>query len=188
MSDWSRSFIPPAPRIPVPVKRKVFISYCHTDQAEAEGFVWTWRNVFTHRALGMSFTNDIINSDNPAYVMSRIRSEYLGDSSVTVVLMGNCTDSRRLSIGRSRLLYNAGLAFRTDRSRSCFIGTQSSWRLYPYLPPRFDPNYRYNDNTSYARYWFMPDNEAGMRQCIETAFDSRTNKKLVWSARRFLYQ
>jgi hypothetical protein len=96
MSDWARylnSLSPPQP--PPPVKRKVFISYSHRDQAEAETFVWTWRNVFTHRALGMRFTDDIINSDNAAYVMSRIRANYIGDASVTVILMGNCTHSRR---------------------------------------------------------------------------------------------
>jgi len=118
MSDWSRYIIPP-PSPPAPIKRKVFISYCHSDQKEAEWFVWNWRNVFTHRALGMSFTNDIVNSDNAAYVMSRIRSEYLGDSSVTVVLMGNCTRADS-SIGRSRLLYSVGLVPRTDWSHSCF--------------------------------------------------------------------
>src|SRR5208282_2752427 len=93
MSDWARYIVPPPP--PPPVKRKVFICYSHRDQVEAEQFVWDWRNVFTHRALGMRFTNEMVNSDNAAYVMSRIRSEYLGDSSVTVVLMGNCTHSRR---------------------------------------------------------------------------------------------
>jgi hypothetical protein len=177
MSDWSRYIVPPP--LP-PIKRKVFISYCHSDQQEAEWFVWNWRNVFTHRALGMSFTNDIINSDNPAYVMSRIRSEYLGDSSVTVVLMGNCTHSRRF------------IDWEIKASLQCGTGTPNGLvgfllpsahnrpgRLYPTLPERFAPNYRYLDNTSYARYWFMPDNESAMRQCIETAFESRTNKSLV---------
>jgi MTH538 TIR-like domain (DUF1863) len=94
MSDWQRFLIPPPPA-PIPVKRKIFISYCHLDQHEAEGFVSTWRNVFTARALGMAFSNKIINSVNPTYVMSRIRADYLGDSSVTIVLVGNCTHSRR---------------------------------------------------------------------------------------------
>jgi len=182
MSDWARylSSLAPPPPPPAPIKRKVFISYCHSDQQEAEWFVWNWRNVFTHRALGMSFTNDIVNSDNAAYVMSRIRSEYLGDSSVTVVLMGNCTHSRRFIDWEIKASLQCGTG--TPNGLVAFLlpsAHNRPGRLYPHLPTRFAPNYRYNDNTSYARYWFMPDNENSMRQCIETAFESRTNKTLV---------
>lgn len=181
MSDWARylgSLAPPPP--PPPVKRKVFISYSHRDQAEAEQFVWDWRNVFTHRALGMRFTDDIINSDNSAYVMSRIRANYIGDASVTVVLMGNCTHSRRFVDWEIKASLQCGTG--TPNGLVAFLLPSAHnlpGRLYPYLPTRFAPNYRYLDNTSYARYWFMPDNEAWMRQCIETAFESRTNKNLV---------
>jgi hypothetical protein len=48
--------------------RQVFVSYCHLNQREAEPFASTWRNVFTARALGMAFTQGMIDSDNPAYV------------------------------------------------------------------------------------------------------------------------
>jgi hypothetical protein len=69
-------------------KRKVFVSYCHLDQALADQFVREWRNVFTARALGVSYSDDIINSTNPEYVMAKIREKYLGDSSVTILLIG----------------------------------------------------------------------------------------------------
>jgi hypothetical protein len=51
--------------------------------------------VYVGRALGTSFSDDIINSTNPEYVMSQIRQKYLGDSTVTIVLVGTCTHSRR---------------------------------------------------------------------------------------------
>jgi len=38
---------------------------------------------------------DIINSTDTSYVMSRIRDLYLGDSTVTIVMIGNCTWSRK---------------------------------------------------------------------------------------------
>jgi hypothetical protein len=182
VSDWARylSSLAPPPAPPAPVKRKVFVSYCHSDQQEAEWFVWNWRNVFTHRALGMSFTKYIVDRDNTAYVMSRIRSEYLGDSSVTVVLMGNCTHSRRFIDWEIKASLQRGTG--TPNGLLAFLLPSAHNRPglpYPYLPTRFAPNYRHNDNTSYARYWFMPYNEAWMRQCIEAAFESRTNKKLV---------
>jgi len=173
MSDWARylsALVPPS----LPVRRKVFISYCHLNQREAELFVARWQNVFTARALGMAFSQEMINSDNPAYVMSRIRSEYLGDSSVTVVLVGTCTHSRRYidwelkaSLQRGDSLPNGVVAFLLPSAHN------HNGQLYPFLPERLDANYRYLDNTTYARYWFMPENEEQMRQCIETAYNTR---------------
>ncbi len=182
MSDWARyltSLAPPPPP-PPPVKRKVFISYSHRDQAEAEQFVFNWQNVFTHRALGMRFTDDIINSDNSAYVMSRIRANYIGDSGVTVVLVGNCTHSRRFVDWEIKASLQCGTG--TPNGLVAFLlpsAHNRPGRLYPTLPTRLGSNYRYEDFTSYARYWFMPDNEASMRQYIERAFESRTNQQLV---------
>lgn len=173
MSDWLRYLPPPPP--PAPVKRRVFISYCHLNQNEAELFVWTWRNIFSARALGMAFSDDIVNSNNPAYTMTRIRADYLGDSSVTVVLIGTCTHSRRYidwelkaSLQRGNSTPNGVVAFLLPSAYNY------NGRLYPHLPSRLASNYRYLDNTTYARYWFMPNTEAEMRECIETAYRSRT--------------
>src|SRR5262249_29159417 len=82
-------------RIP---KRNVFISFHQGDRAAVDEFVdrWAYREgVFTPKALGVSTNDDFINSGNPEYVMSKIREKYLGDSTVTIVLMGVCTHSRR---------------------------------------------------------------------------------------------
>jgi hypothetical protein len=172
MADWQPIVIPPP--TPATVKRKVFISYCHLNQQEAENFVSIWRNAFTARALGMAFGNDIVNSNNPTYVMSRIRAEYLGDSSVTIILVGTCTHSRRYidwelkaSLQRGDATPNGVVAFLLPSAHN------HAGRLYPWLPDRLAANYVYLDNTTYARYWFMPTTEASMRKCIETAYQSR---------------
>jgi hypothetical protein len=169
MSNWQNYLTPP------PLRRRVFISYCHLNQAESERFVERWSNVFSACALGMRFTDDIVNSDNPAYVMSRIRADYLGDSSVTVLLIGTCTHSRRYidwelkaSLQRGTGTPNGVVAFLLPSAHN-FNG-----RTYPYLPDRLAANYCYGDNSTYARYWFMPETEQSMRECIETAFASRT--------------
>jgi hypothetical protein len=174
MSNWQRFSIPPPPT-PLPVKRRVFISYCHLDQQEAENFVVAWRNVFTARALGMAFDNNMVNSTDPAYVMSRIRADYLGDSTITIVLIGTCTHSRRYvdwelkaSMQRGNSTPNGVVAFLLPSAHN-HNGLQ-----YPHLPDRLAANYRYLDNTTYARYWFMPETETAMTECIETAFRSRT--------------
>jgi len=49
-------------------KRKVFISYHHEDDTEVRAFVKRWaetEQVFTPKGLGLRFTDDIINSDDP---------------------------------------------------------------------------------------------------------------------------
>lgn len=77
-------------------KHKVFISYHHDDQSEVDRFVMTFdyqRQVLISRALGM--TEDIINSIDTDYIMSRIRQLYLQDSTVTIVMIGKCTWARR---------------------------------------------------------------------------------------------
>jgi hypothetical protein len=74
-------------------KRNVFISFFQGDRPEVDEFIARWASregVFTPKVLGVSANDDFINSDDPEYVMSRIREKYLGDSTVTIVLMGSC--------------------------------------------------------------------------------------------------
>lgn len=58
-----------------PPKRRCFISYHHADEGEVQAFLDTYSNgeVFTHRALGLDMTNDIVESNDTDYVMRRIR-------------------------------------------------------------------------------------------------------------------
>ena len=86
------------PTIPTSPKRKVFISSFHNDRVEVDAFIWRWstfEGVFTAKALCTFDNDDFINSTNPEYVMSEIRRKYIGDASVTIVLIGKCTHSRR---------------------------------------------------------------------------------------------
>lgn len=80
------------------VRRKCFISYHHADQDEVSKFVRDFHHEtgsFIARGLGQDMTDDIINSTNTDYVMSQIRSRFLSDSTVTIVLLGKCTWARR---------------------------------------------------------------------------------------------
>jgi hypothetical protein len=183
MSNWN--FGGPPLFIPQqPVKRRVFVSYCHLNQQEAVNFISRWQNVFTPRILGMPYSNDIINSTNPEYVMSQIRQNYLGDSTVTIVLIGSCTHSRRYvdweikaSLRQGDGLPNGVVAFLLPSAQlqngNVFIKTQQQ---YPPLPPRLGENYTLNNATKYARYWLMPTTDEEMRTCIEDAFTSRTTR------------
>src|SRR6267378_346467 len=80
------------------IKRRVFISHYSGNQIEVDNFINHFANglqVFTPYVLGANNNDDFIESNNPEYVMTRIRQIYLKDSTVTIVLVGSCTHSRR---------------------------------------------------------------------------------------------
>jgi hypothetical protein len=79
-------------------KRRVFISFYQGDRKEVDDFVARWstrEGVFTAYVLGAGDNDDFIDSTNVDYVMSQIRAKYIKDSTVTIVLLGSCTHSRR---------------------------------------------------------------------------------------------
>jgi hypothetical protein len=162
---------------PLSPKRRVFISYYNGDQVEARNFVSTFGGplgVFTHRALGLDFDNDLINSNNSEYVMRRIREEYLGDSTVTIVLIGICTHSRRFvdweikaSLQQGSKTPNGliGILLPTAH-RPNVLGRPE----FPYLPQRFSENQK----SGYAIYNYYPKNSTELSGWIEQAFRART--------------
>jgi hypothetical protein len=80
------------------VKRRVFVSHYSGDRTEVDAFIQKFANeekVFTPYVLGANNNDDFINSTDTAYVMTQIRKKYLMDSTVTIVLIGSCTHSRR---------------------------------------------------------------------------------------------
>ncbi len=79
-------------------RRKCFISYHHEEQAWVDRFVNTFdhaHNLFIARGLGQAMAQDVIDSTDFDYVMRRIRDLYIGDSTVTLVMVGKCTWARR---------------------------------------------------------------------------------------------
>ncbi len=77
---------------------KVFISYHHADQDAVDTFIRVFddqRHGFIARGVGIEMDDDIIQSDDTEYVMRRIRDRYMSDSTVTIVLIGRNTWTRR---------------------------------------------------------------------------------------------
>ena len=80
------------------IKRRVFISHYRGDKNEVDAFIDYFANqqkVFTPYVLGANDNDDFIDSGNPEYVMTQVRKKYLQDTTVTIVLVGSCTHSRR---------------------------------------------------------------------------------------------
>jgi hypothetical protein len=51
--------------------------------------------VFIPKCVGVSDDYPWINSDDDDYVMDKIRDDFLADSTVTLVMVGKCTWSRK---------------------------------------------------------------------------------------------
>jgi MTH538 TIR-like domain (DUF1863) len=91
------------PSAATPPKRNVFISSFHNDRAEVDAFIYHWstlQKVFAPKAICTFDNDDFINSNNPEYVMSEIRRKYIGDASVTIVLLGNARIAGDMSTGK----------------------------------------------------------------------------------------
>lgn len=185
------SYLTPIPLPPTP-KRNVFISSFHDDRTEVDAFIYRWataEEVFTPKALCSFDNDDFINSDNPEYVMSEIRRKYIGDASVTIVLIGKCTHSRRYvdweikaSLRQGQSLPNGLLAYVLPSAMppgSGLNGALLEWtqRAWPHIPERLGANWNYYQPQScYARYYVMPNSAAALKQQIEDAFNDRTNR------------
>lgn len=82
------------PGLPVPTKRKVFVSYHHdSDQFYYNEFSRTFET--TYEAVQDNSLDRWIDSEDPEYVMRRIRETYITGTSCTLVLCGPHTRWRK---------------------------------------------------------------------------------------------
>lgn len=162
------------------VRRKCFISYHHADQDEVSKFVRSFDHVqdaFIARGLGKEMSEDIINSSDTDYVMSRIRKLYLGDSTVTLVMLGKCTWARRYvdweiqsSLRQGEITTPNGLL--AIKLPSYVQGQQN-------FPDRLNKNLKQNDTQEdcYARWIEYPSTTEQLANAIERAYQRRTTHR-----------
>lgn len=154
-------------------KRRVFVSHYKGDRAEVDAFIEHFANkhgVFTPYVLGANENDDFINSTDPAYVMTQIRKKYLQDTTVTIVLVGNCTHGRRYvdweiksSLRQDDTLPNGLMGIILPSK-----GTSA------HLPPRLKDNWNKESKDCYARYWIYPKTPDQLGGWIEDAYAART--------------
>ncbi|MGW0192698.1 TIR domain-containing protein [Nonomuraea sp. NPDC003201] len=157
------------------VRRKCFLSYHAVDSDEVTKFIDTFGSCFIPRVIGVTENDPLINSSNNDYVMDCIREKYLQDSTVTIVLIGSCTWSRRF------VDWEIYSTLRNDikNRRSGLMGIQlpSVDGASPSIPDRLLDNLKSgNGDGAYARYYRYPTTEASLRNLIEDAFAARTSR------------
>lgn len=116
--------------------------------------------------------DDFVNSANPEYVMSRIRQDYLGDSTVTIVLVGRCTHSRRYVDWELKSSLRKG-TYTPNGVIGIILPSQGSSAD---LPPRLEDNWASGHTNCYARYWTAPSSANELGNWIEDAFAARTSR------------
>jgi len=156
-------------------KRRVFMSFCQRNRDEADEFIETWairEGVFTPRALGVSDNDDFINSTNPEYVISQIRQNYLADSTVTIVLIGTCTHSRRYVDWELKASLRSGEVYTPNGLIGILLPSCGD---RAHLPPRFAENWS-REQECYARYYYYPTTANQLGGWIEDAYVARNTR------------
>ena len=165
------------------IRRKVFISYFKGDKPWVDALVRDYgqqgTGVFIPRVVGVKDEDDFVNSDNPDYIISAIRERYIQDTSVTILIIGQCTHSRKYidwEIKSSlrqpvKGMPNGLLGLAVAPPKDPF--GNPIWHV---LPERFSINYKdKRPDLSYAQYRTWPTNAAELRKWIEESYYSAEN-------------
>lgn len=153
-------------------RRKCFISYYAGDSDEVNKFVEDFSDVFIPKVIGVSEGDDFIDSNSSDYVMSKIREKYLGDSTITICMIGACTHSRRYVDWELKTTLRQG-----TYTPNGLIGiVLPSLGNSAHLPSRFKDNWNKEDESKgYSIYRSYPTSNDILRNWIESAFERRTS-------------
>ena len=153
------------------VKHRCFVSHHEMNSTAVKNFVEEFSDVFTAKTVGVTDEDDFINSEDKEYVMRRIREKYLSATTVTIVLIGECTKARKY------IDWEIASSLRNDpvNGRSGLLGiNMRSVGSRALAPPRLADNYNSKDKTgSYSLYQIYPSSAQVLRNAIQTAFDRR---------------
>ena len=153
-------------------RRKVFISHYKGDRYEVDNFVKEFSTVFIPKVLGANDNDDFINSTSTDYVMQRIRGKYLEDSTVTIVLIGSCTHSRRYIDWEIKSSLRQG-QYTPNGLMGIVLPSCNNTAL---LPPRLESNWNSGHHNCYARYWSYPSSAQQLANWIEDAYQARISR------------
>ena len=156
-----------------PIRRKVFISHFHAHQSETDQFLRDYGDVFIRKTVGALGDENYINSNDTEYVMQRIRTDYIGDSTVTIVLVGKCTHSRRYVDWEIKGSLRQG----SDSLPNGLIGIHmpsGGGSFNP--PPRLSDNWIRENPNCFARCYRYPQSQTELRSWIEDAYAARSTR------------
>ena len=158
------------------IKRRVFVSHYRGDKDEVNDFIDYYANqcgIFTPYVLGANYNDDFIDSNDPKYVMSRIREIYLQDTTVTIVLIGDCTHSRRYVDWELKSSLRQSDNYIPNGLLGIILPSKGG---SAHMPPRLEDNWTSGHNNCYARYYVYPSSANGLGEWIDDAYNARTSR------------
>ena len=150
------------------IRHKCFICHHGDDHDEVVDFIRDFddgQDALITRSITMP--EDIINSNNDDYVMQQIRERFLEDSSVTIVMIGNCTWSRKFvdwELQASLRRRSQGPA--PNGLIAILLDPQAERGI---LPERV----RLNIDSGYAQFYPYPSSADQLAVWIDEAFEAR---------------
>lgn len=150
----------------------MFISHFKADRNEVDRFISDFQDIFIPKVLGANNKDDFINSTDTDYVMRRIREKYLGDSTVTLVLLGSCTHSRRYIDWEIKSSLQQG----RQEPNGLMAIVLPSQNNKAHFPRRLEANWNQDHNNCYARYWSYPSSPEKLRRWIEDTHSARIDR------------
>ena len=190
---------------------KVFISYHHNDQAHKDSLVKFGRDhdIFVDKSVDTGDISDELADEN---IREKIRDEYLKDSTVTILLVGEETKRRKhvdweiySSMYDGPVNKRSGMvvinlpgisdyfgAPHGDQEKKLLYPTVTLWtsikeraeyeRRYPYMPDRIIDNLLKSDVTVSVVPW-KTINKRTLEFLLEAAFGNRSNCRYDLSRR-----
>jgi len=182
MADYLSQLL--AERSKQATRRKCFISYYSGDKDEVDQFLKDFGEVFIAKAIGVNDGDDFIDSDDSDYVMRRIREKYLGDSTVTIVMMGSCTHSRRYLDWELKSSLRQG-SYTPNGLLGIILPSQGK---SAHLSDRFKANWNSTNNShGYAKYMVYPQSKDSLRSWIESVHARRnTHAKYIKNSQKMM--
>jgi hypothetical protein len=152
-------------------RHKCFISYHRVDEEAVLAFKDQFddaEDAFIFR--GQSMPEDLINSSDDEYVIGEIRRRFLADSSVTIVLVGRCTWSRKFVDWEVQASLRQPAGGLPNGLLAIVLDQLQRSNPAPTLPERVKSNVE----SGYARYHWYPSNGDELTGWVDDAYAART--------------
>ncbi|MFW9973181.1 MAG: TIR domain-containing protein [Candidatus Odinarchaeota archaeon] len=168
-------------------KHKVFVSYHHeNDEEYRKKFELMFGTIYVSKSVDIGDIDPNLNTET---VRRKIREDYLGDTSVTVVLVGTDTWKRKhvdweisASIRKTKISPRSGLL-------GIILPAHSDYGKHTYTSYLIPPRLHDNIECRYARIYDWSNNSNMVKNWIHQAFLRRdkiypNNKRLLFARNR----
>jgi MTH538 TIR-like domain (DUF1863) len=154
-------------------RHNCFISFHRADERAVLEFKRRFddtQDAFIYR--GQAMPDDIINSENDEYVISEIRRRFLQNTTVTIVLVGRCTWSRKFVDWEVQASLRQPADGLPNGLLAVVLDPNHRANPAPWLPERV----RLNVESGYAKYQWFPSTGSELASWIDDAYLARTSK------------